>query len=81
MVRFSSFSSSLLQYSLSLSLTSGSESGDIFIWDRQQRVQTGQLVGHTEFCNAVATSPAQPNLFASVSDDQTIRLWMFRTVK
>ncbi|GHP10286.1 hypothetical protein PPROV_000901700 [Pycnococcus provasolii] len=57
-------------------VASGGEDGIVYLWSRM----TGELVyalhGHAGSVNAVAWCPATPHLFASASDDCTVRLWV-----
>jgi len=57
-------------------VASGSENGKVYIWQRE----TGQLLealsGHgLGSVNCVAWNPRDPCMFASCSDDHTIRIW------
>ncbi|GJJ12550.1 hypothetical protein Clacol_006793 [Clathrus columnatus] len=57
-------------------IASGSENGKVYIWQRE----TGQLLevlpGHGPgSVNCVAWNPKDPCMFASCSDDHTIRIW------
>jgi WD40 repeat protein len=54
----------------------GSEDSSISIWNRNK----GELVahlknGHAQSVGCVAWCPSEPFVFASASDDQTVRLW------
>lgn len=54
----------------------GSEDGSISIWNREKGGDVvAKLNGHAQVVNSVAWSPTDPLLFASTSDDMTIRLW------
>ncbi|CCO27691.1 putative WD repeat-containing protein C343,04c [Rhizoctonia solani AG-1 IB] len=55
---------------------SGSEDQTLYIWKRDTGVLIEVLSGHGNGCvNDVAWNPRDPALFASCSDDHTIRLW------
>jgi WD40 repeat protein len=54
---------------------SGSEDAYIYIWKRRTGQLFARLSGHTGTVNAVSWSPTEPALFASASDDGTVRLW------
>ena len=53
----------------------GCEDSYIYIWNKEKGDQLARLEGHNSIVSAVDWSPTEPYLFASVSDDQTIRLW------
>jgi len=54
---------------------SGSEDAHVYIWKRRSGQLCARLAGHTGTVNAVAWSPTDLALFASASDDGTVRLW------
>ncbi|CUA68118.1 putative WD repeat-containing protein C343,04c [Schizosaccharomyces pombe 972h-] [Rhizoctonia solani] len=55
---------------------SGSEDQTLYVWKRETGVLIEVLSGHGNGCvNDVAWNPRDPALFASCSDDHTIRLW------
>ncbi|CAE7110585.1 unnamed protein product [Rhizoctonia solani] len=55
---------------------SGSEDQTLYVWKRDTGVLIEVLSGHGNGCvNDVAWNPQNPGLFASCSDDHTIRLW------
>jgi len=54
---------------------SGSEDGKVYVWNREGTL-LAVLSGHgSGAVNTVASSPQQPTVFASCSDDNTIRIW------
>ncbi|KAJ1540007.1 hypothetical protein HK405_012163, partial [Cladochytrium tenue] len=53
---------------------SGSEDSNVYIWNREQEILIESLKGHTGCVNSI-TWNASLNLFASASDDHTIRIW------
>lgn len=55
-------------------IVSGSEDGNIYIWNRNKEQIVSILTGHTELVNSVAWHPTR-NLLVSSSDDNTIRCW------
>ncbi|GAA94146.1 uncharacterized protein L969DRAFT_46235 [Mixia osmundae IAM 14324] len=58
-------------------IISGSENGKIVIWDRRTAARIEVLSGHGPgSVNAVAWHPLNKDIFASVSDDGTCRIWM-----
>lgn len=54
---------------------SGSEEGKVYVFARAGSEVVSELAGHTGTVNAVAWNPVDPHLFASASDDCTVRLW------
>ncbi|KAH9079635.1 WD40-repeat-containing domain protein, partial [Lactarius deliciosus] len=57
-------------------VVSGSEDGNVYIWDRERAVLLDVLTGHgSGSVNSVAWNPRNTQMFASCSDDFTIRLW------
>ncbi|KAF8758864.1 WD40 repeat-like protein [Rhizoctonia solani] len=55
---------------------SGSEDQTLYVWKRDTGALIEVLSGHGNGCvNDVAWNPRDPALFASCSDDHTIRLW------
>ena len=53
---------------------SGSEDSQVFVWHRHSAALVTALPGHSGAVNAVAWNPAAC-MFASASDDHTVRLW------
>lgn len=56
-------------------IVSPSEDRHIYIWHRDTAVLMEILEGHHKGVNSVAWHPNHPALFASCSDDSTIRIW------
>ncbi|CAL1705275.1 unnamed protein product [Somion occarium] len=57
-------------------VASGSEDGNVYIWHRDTAELLETLSGHGEgSVNSVAWNPTNERMFASCSDDRTIRIW------
>ncbi|WVQ74624.1 hypothetical protein IAR50_004225 [Cryptococcus sp. DSM 104548] len=55
---------------------SGSEDGHVYVWHGSSAQPTEVLAGHTSSVNSVAWNPvASRRIFASCSDDKTVRIW------
>lgn len=58
------------------SLTSNSADGQIYVWHRDTAALVLVLPGHGPGAiNAVAWNPKHAGMFASASDDRTVRIW------
>ncbi|KAJ3178272.1 hypothetical protein HDU85_005269 [Gaertneriomyces sp. JEL0708] len=55
-------------------ILSGSEDCCVYVWHRERGALIETLPGHSDCVNCVAWNPKR-NMFASASDDHTIRLW------
>lgn len=53
----------------------GSEDSSIYIWNREKADLLAKIDGHNLMVSAVHWSPTDPYIFASASDDQTIKIW------
>jgi len=57
-------------------IVSGSEDGNVYFWHRGTGVLLEVLTGHGKgSVNAVAWNPMNERMFASCSDDHSIRIW------
>ncbi|CAN0897443.1 WD repeat-containing protein 26 homolog [Linum grandiflorum] len=56
-------------------IASGSEDSLVYIWLRGSKELIEALPGHTGAVNCVSWNPTNPHMFASGSDDCTIRVW------
>ncbi|KAG0143927.1 hypothetical protein CROQUDRAFT_672674 [Cronartium quercuum f. sp. fusiforme G11] len=57
-------------------ILSGSEDSKVYVWHKETGSLIEVLDGHGEgSVNAVAWNPKHPSMFASASDDHTVRIW------
>jgi centriolar protein POC1 len=53
---------------------SGSDDGDVILWNFKPQMRPYKFIGHKGAINEVAINPSG-SLLASASSDQTVRLW------
>ncbi|KAI9321352.1 WD40-repeat-containing domain protein [Dichotomocladium elegans] len=53
---------------------SGSEDSCVYVWSREHQSLLEVLEGHTDMVNCVSWCPVGPPMFASASDDKTVRM-------
>ncbi|KAK9480403.1 WD40-repeat-containing domain protein [Lipomyces japonicus] len=56
-------------------IVSGSEDSHVFVWKKDDGSLIERLSGHAAPVNSVAWNPMDKSMFASASDDSTIRIW------
>ncbi|CAN4093425.1 unnamed protein product [Withania somnifera] len=56
-------------------IASGSEDSKVYIWNCRGSKPIQILCGHSMTVNCVSWNPKKPQMLASASDDQTIRVW------
>ncbi|XP_051120454.1 WD repeat-containing protein WDS homolog [Andrographis paniculata] len=56
-------------------IASGSEDSKVYIWNRRSSHPIEILSGHKMTVNCVSWNPRRPEMLASASDDNTIRIW------
>jgi WD40 repeat protein len=56
-------------------IVSGSEDASIYVWKRSDSELLAIGKGHMSVVNAIKRCPKDPNVFASASDDETVRIW------
>ena len=54
----------------------GSEDSVVYVYSRADGGIVAELQGHTAIVNGVSCNPADPDMLASASDDNTVRLWL-----
>lgn len=57
---------------------SGSQDNHVYVWNRDTTDLVEVLAGHEGFINCVRWSPIHPAMFATASDDKTVRIWLPR---
>lgn len=53
----------------------GSEDANIYLWNKEKGDLIEKIEGHSEVINSVHWNPIDPFIFASASDDKSIRIW------
>ena len=59
----------------------GSEDTNVCIWNKLSGELIARLTGHYQIVNSVSWSPNNALLFASASDDMTIKVWSVQEVQ
>uniref|UniRef100_A0AAV1UHQ3 Uncharacterized protein n=1 Tax=Peronospora matthiolae TaxID=2874970 RepID=A0AAV1UHQ3_9STRA len=59
----------------------GSEDSIIYLWQKVNGKQVGELDGHSSVVNVVVRHPLRSNVIASASDDKTVRLWSLKSLE
>ncbi|KAL6499556.1 hypothetical protein OROGR_027466 [Orobanche gracilis] len=59
----------------SMFIASGSEDSKVYIWNRRCSSPIAILSGHLKTVNCVSWNPSRPQMLASASDDNTLRIW------
>jgi hypothetical protein len=55
---------------------SGSQDNYVYVWNRETTDLIEVLAGHTGFINCVRWNPTHSAMFATASDDKTVRIWL-----
>ena len=66
---------------LTARITFSSSDGIIYLWQRDNGKQVGELDGHSSVINVVVRHPIRSNVIASASDDKTVRLWSLKALE
>ena len=53
----------------------GSEDTNVYIWNKLSGELIARLAGHYQIVNSVSWATGNPLLFASASDDMTVKVW------
>lgn len=57
-------------------VASGSEDSKVYIWHRNHEKPIAVYSGHSRTVNCVSWNPKYPQMLASASDDETVRIWI-----
>ena len=58
-------------------VVSGSQDGRVYVWNRETTNLLAVLKGHTAPVNVISWPSESPFMFASASDDHTVRVYIF----
>ncbi len=48
----------------------------VYVWNRQHAKLVESFSGHSATVNSVSWNPKNPRMFASASDDGSVKLWL-----
>lgn len=60
---------------------SGSEDSNVFVWHRESGMLLETIGGHSKEVTSVAWNPVRKDMFASASDDGSVRVWTSQSLQ